>query len=174
MLLRHVGVRKLGALVESRKALVRYLDRQLDETGLFVRLNDVDFYRLAFVFCPPPVRVLLVALPAQSRRDAASVVSAYTSRLSAALYEEGRACFDEHTLADLGNRVGLGEGTGYNVMACCPGNPLLTRQDLDAAVERLTATARPLIPAMLAALAQPTQRNPQRPVAGPAGWNDQL
>ncbi len=51
MLLRHVGTRTLGALVESRQALVRYLERRLDETGLFVRLNDVDFYRLAFVFC---------------------------------------------------------------------------------------------------------------------------
>lgn len=173
MLLRHLGVAKLGALVETRQALVRYLERRLDETGLFVRLNDVDFYRLAFVFCPPQVRAAIDHLPPDRRTTAAKVVSVYTSMLNTALYQEGRVCFDEHTLKDLGNRVGLGETTGYTVMACCPGNPLLTRQHLDAALDQLVTAARPLVGPMLAAIsgAEASVSTPR--VAGPAGWSDQ-
>jgi glutamate/tyrosine decarboxylase-like PLP-dependent enzyme len=173
MLLRHLGVAKLGSLVEARQALVRYLDRRLEETGLFVRLNNVDFYRLAFVFCPPQVRAMIDSLAPDHKARAARVVSEYTSTLNTMLYHDGRICFDEHTLKDLGDRVGLGETTGYTVMACCPGNPLLTQQHLDAAVDRLVATARTLIGSMLAAITGEDGPVPVPRVAGPAGWSDQ-
>lgn len=118
MLLKHVGVEALGALVESRQALVRYLDRRLEESGLFVRLNDVDFYRLAFVCCPPRVRAALKALSGERRERAVRVISEYTSLLNAALYRDGRVCFDEHTLIDLGDRVGLGSADAGGPRPC--------------------------------------------------------
>lgn len=173
MLLRHVGIRRLGELVESRQAHVRYLERRIEDTGLFVRLNDVDFYRLAFVLCPPQVREAVRAMDPDHRRHAAQMISRYTSDLNTALYQAGEVCFDEHTLADLGDRVGTGAGTSYTIMAACPGNPLLTRDDLDDAVERLTAAARPLTGRLLMEVTDgvpaPEYR---RPVAGPAGWSD--
>ncbi|MCX5555397.1 pyridoxal-dependent decarboxylase [Streptomyces sp. NBC_00038] len=173
MLLRHVGTRVLGAMVEARQALVRYLERRLDETGLFVRLNDVDFYRLAFVFCPPGVRSALTGLDAAGRQRAAKVVSAYTSRVNTGLYQAGEVCFDEHSLADLADRVGAGAGTGYTIMAACPGNPLLTRADLDVAVERLVAEAQPLVEQMLAEIRGEAVHQQHAPrLSGPAGWND--
>ena len=89
MLLRHVGARRLADLVESRQAHVRYLERRIDDTGLFVCLNDVDFYRLAFVLCPPEVRQVILALDPERRRRAARIVSGYTSRLNTA--RTGRA-----------------------------------------------------------------------------------
>lgn len=173
MLLRHVGTRALGAMVEARQALVRYLERRLDETGLFVRLNDVDFYRMAFVFCPPAVRRVLTGLDAADRQRAAKVVSAYTSRVNTALYQSGEVCFDEHSLADLGDRVGAGPGVGYTIMAACPGNPLVTQADLDIAVERLVAEAQPLVEAMLEEIHGQSDRPSYTPrLSGPAGWND--
>lgn len=173
MLLRHVGTRALGAMVEARQALVRYLERRLDETGLFVRLNDVDFYRMAFVFCPPAVRRVLTGLDAADRQRAAKVVSAYTSRVNTALYQSGEVCFDEHSLADLGDRVGAGPGVGYTIMAACPGNPLVTQADLDIAVERLVAEAQPLVEAMLEEIHGRSDRPSYTPrLSGPAGWND--
>lgn len=173
MLLRHIGVHRLGDLVESRQAHVRYLERRIDATGLFVRLNDVDFYRLAFIFCPPEVRQAVLAFDPERRRRAARIISAYTSRLNTALYRSGEVCFDEHTLADLADRVGAGPGITYTVMAACPGNPLLTRNDLDHAVDRLTRAARPLVAAMLADIVHETDEPARRPtVAGPAGWSD--
>jgi glutamate/tyrosine decarboxylase-like PLP-dependent enzyme len=175
MLLKHFGTARLGAIVEGRLAHVRYLERRIDETGLFVRLNDVDFYRLAFVFCPPQAVLLIHAMRPEQRPSAAMVISRYTSQLNTQLYRSGQVCFDEHTLADLADRVGTGRGTGLTIMAACPGNPLLTRDDLDTAVDRLEAAARTLVAPMLADLsgdATPMAAGPPR-VAGPAGWSDE-
>ncbi|MFE6333977.1 pyridoxal-dependent decarboxylase [Streptomyces sp. NPDC057798] len=171
MLLRHVGTDTLGALVESRQALVRYLERRLDETGLFIRLNDVDFYRLAFVFCPPAVRRAVATLDPAGKKRAAKIISSYTSRVNTALYQAGEVCFDEHSLADLADRVGAGRGTSYTITAACPGNPLLTQHDLDVAVERLVDEALPLVQAMLTEISGNTTPNAPR-LSGPAGWND--
>jgi len=173
MLLRHVGARRLGDLVESRQAHVRYLERRIEETGLFVRLNDVDFYRLAFVLCPPQVRQALSVVHPIRRRQAAQTISRYTSQLNTTLYQAGEVCFDEHTLADLADRVGAGPGTSYTIMAACPGNPLLTRADLDHAVDRLVRAAKPLVGSLLAAIVDdsPVQEH-RTSVAGPAGWSD--
>lgn len=170
MLLKHVGTRALGELVEARQALVRHIQRRLDDTGLFVRLNDVDFYRVAFVFCPPPVRS---AIRRGADRDrAVAVVNSFTADLNERLYRSGLVCFDEHTLLDLDNRVELGSDRKYTVMACCPGNPLTTIADLNRAVEVLLAAARGLTTGMLAAL-DGVEHDAIDRVSGPAGWNDQ-
>jgi hypothetical protein len=82
-------------------------------------------------------------------------------------------CFDEHTLADLANRVGAGPGTSYTIMAACPGNPLLARTDLDDALDRLTDAGQHLVPAMLDDIANENgEQGTQLAVAGPAGWSD--
>jgi glutamate/tyrosine decarboxylase-like PLP-dependent enzyme len=171
MLIRHAGTRALGALVERRQAHVRYLERRLDDVGLFVRLNDVDFYRFAFVLCPPACRSAIGSMPAGDRGRAAAVVSHYTSLLNTQLYEAGEVCFDGHTLADLDDRVGTGAGTVLTIMAACPGNPLVSTDELDKAVERLVDRARPLATAMADDLRG--SLTPLRPaMAGPAGWAD--
>jgi glutamate/tyrosine decarboxylase-like PLP-dependent enzyme len=172
MLLRHVGTERLGQLVEARQALVRYLERRITETGLFVCLNDVDFYRLTFVFCPPAAKAVIVSLAPNERSDAARTISAYTSRLNTTLYRSGQVCFDEHTLADLGNRVGAGSDVAYTVMAACPGNLLVTQADLDEAVDCLVAEARPLVTALLADLDRRTTSAEADRHSGPAGWSD--
>ncbi|MFL6076973.1 MAG: pyridoxal-dependent decarboxylase [Mycobacteriales bacterium] len=174
MLLRHIGTRRLGDLVESRQAHVRYLERRIEDSGLFVCLNDVDFYRLAFVFCPPAVRAAL--RDGADPEATARLVSGYTSRLNTALYRDGVVCFDEHTLADLDDRVGTGAGRSYTIMATCPGNPLIERSDLDNAVASLVGYARRLVGPMLAEVrggpANGRAAPPTGSVGGPAGWSD--
>jgi hypothetical protein len=56
-------------------------------------------------------------------------------------------------------------------MAACPGNPLTTVDQIEAAVGELVDTARGLTGSLLDALARPTPE-PARPLAGPAGWSD--
>lgn len=79
MLLKNIGTRRLGKIAAARAELVRLLSRLLAESGLFVQLNDIDFYRLAFVFCPPAARAALRELPVE-RREAAVATSAPTPR----------------------------------------------------------------------------------------------
>lgn len=171
MLLKNVGTRRLGEIVAARTELVRLLSRLLGDSGLFVQLNDVDFYRLAFVFCPPAARAAIRVLPADRREAAVATLSSYTARLNEVLYRAGRVCFDEHTLRDLDDRVGLGAERTFTVMAACPGNPLTTVDQIEAAVEELVDTARGLTGPLLDALAGSTPE-PPRPLAGPAGWGD--
>lgn len=171
MLLKNIGTRRLGEIVAARTELVRLLSRLLADSGLFVQLNDVDFYRLAFVFCPPAARATIRELPVERREAAAGIVSAYSSRLNEALYGAGRVCFDEHTLRDLDDRVGLGTERTFTVMAACPGNPLTTVDRIEAAVDELVDTARGLTDPLLGALVGSTPERP-RPLAGPAGWSD--
>lgn len=173
MLLKHLGVRGLARLVESRQSLVRHLQRVLDDSGLFIRLNDVDFYRLAWVFCPPPIRVAIrQARDDHTRGRLRQLISAYISRINELLYREGRVCFDEHTLGDLDDRVELGTEGKYTIMASCPGNPLATMHDIDHAAGELVRTARTMIAPMLAAVDTNFDESPRR-IAGPAGWNDE-
>ena len=172
MMMRHIGIDNLGQLVEGRHALVRHLERRLDATGLFIRLNDVDFYRLAFVFCPPAVRAQIHQLDDDRRLHAARIVSDFTSRLNTTLYQGGEVCFDEHTLADLADRVGAGRGVGYTVMGACPGNPLLTQADLDAAIQRTVAAASCMVAPMLASIRGTTRDVGGSRIGGPAGWSD--
>lgn len=173
MLLKHLGTERLGELVESRHALVRHLQRRLDDTALFVRLNDVDFYRLAWVFCPPAVQAACRSTSDPKKLvQLRTLVSDYTARLNDLLYRRGQVCFDEHTLADLDDRVGMGAGAKFTIMASCPGNPLTTFRDIDRAVDDLVATARSLTDAMIAAL-DGEHAGDRRRLAGPAGWADQ-
>lgn len=171
MLLKNIGTRRLGEIVAARAELVRLLSRLIADSGLFVQLNDVDFYRLTFVFCPPAARAAFRELPAEQREGAAATISAYTARLNEALYRAGRVCFDGHTLRDLADRVRLGTERTYTVMAACPGNPLTTVDQIDAAVDELVDTARGLVGPLLDALAGSTPEQPQK-LAGPAGWSD--
>lgn len=171
MMLRHIGVRRLGDLVESRQALVRYLARRVDAAGLFIALNDVDFYRLAFVLCPPEARAIIARLDEADRQRAAKAVSAFTSELNTVLYRKGEVCFDEHTLADLGDRIGAGT-IGYMVMATCPGNLGLTQADLDLAIDRLIDAARPIATRLVAYLCEEINTAPVNGHGGPAGWSD--
>ncbi|MCW2569544.1 MAG: hypothetical protein JWN54_3641 [Mycobacterium sp.] len=171
MMLRHIGTRRLGRLVEQRQALVRHLERRIDAAGMFVRLNDVDFYRLAFVFCPPAVWAAIQQLEPAGHQRAVKIVSDYTSALNTHLYQAGQVCFDEHTLADLGNRVGAGRVT-YTVMGACPGDALLTPEDLDRAVAHLAEAAHPLTSGMLAAIRGAATDSRPAGLGGPAGWSD--
>lgn len=172
-LLKCLGTSRIGALVEQRQALILYLERRLAASPWFVALNDVDYYRLAFVFCPHDVLRDLHTLAEPERSTAAAIISSFTARLNELLYREGEVCFDEHTLNDLGNRLGLGTEHKYLIMGACPGNPLLTTSDIDAALDRLHLHAGSLAAGLRRALrrGEPVSREPA--VRGPAGWNDE-
>lgn len=171
MLFKHAGTRRLGKIVAARGELVRLLSRLLADSGAFVQLNDVDFYRLTFVLCPPAVRALLRELPVGRRERAVAIVGEYTARLGRRLYQDGRVCLDEHTLRDLDNRVGLGADRTFSVLAVCPGNPLTTVDQIEDAIDELVRAAQALTGPLLAALAT-DEPVPAAALAGPAGWSD--
>jgi glutamate/tyrosine decarboxylase-like PLP-dependent enzyme len=132
MLIKNLGVRGIGALIERRQDLNNRLVRRLKKSGWFTLLNDGSFYRTAFVFYPATVRLLAEqrglyeAAPEVLRK----VVNRATTEFSERLYQSGAAVFDAFSLADLDNRVGLGCEVSYSAMAMAVGQP-----DMDQAVE---------------------------------------
>jgi glutamate/tyrosine decarboxylase-like PLP-dependent enzyme len=173
MMLKHIGTTRLGELVDARHLLIQHLERRIDDAGLFVRLNDVDFYRLTFVLCPPSVRETIIRLPDERRRTALSAVNHFTSQLNSALYEAGGVCFDEHTLVDLSDRVGLGTSSKFVVLAACPGNALTTLADLEHSLTLLSTAARPLAKALAEAIGTKLDLDTAPRRTGPAGWEDE-
>lgn len=171
-LLKVLGTEAIGALVEQRQTLILYLERRLAASPWFVSFNDVDFYRLAFVFCPNDVLQGLHTLVGSERSSAAAAISSFTSQLNETLYREGGVCLDEHTLQDLGDRLGLGTNHKYLIIGACPGNPLLTVEDVDRAIDRLEAHAMSLAGQLRRALQVGGQSTQSPAVRGPAGWND--
>ena len=169
-MIKALGVETIGAVIEHRQALIRYLEKRIQESPLFVPFNQVDFYRLAFLFCPHDCLSLLADLPAEQQPVAVRILSHYTSRLNTLLYTSGLVCFDEHTLQDLGNRVGLGPHDKYTVMAACPGNPLLTETEIDDSLEILFEHARTLAEDLRSALVACEDSAETALVLGPAGW----
>jgi hypothetical protein len=111
--------------------------------------------------------------PLREEQQLRDLISTFTSRLNELLYQAGEFCFDEHTLADLDDRVGLGTGGSYTIMASCPGNPLTTFEDIDSAVKELVRSAQSLAQPMTNALRRGNSEVAKRRVAGPAGWADE-
>jgi glutamate/tyrosine decarboxylase-like PLP-dependent enzyme len=171
-MIKHLGVEGLGRLVEARQAHVRHLERRIASSSMFTVLNDVDFYRVAFVLCPPQARAEISRRDAAGRARGAALISDYTSKLNTLLYQEGRFCFDEHTLADLGDRLGVGCAT-VTVIAACPGSPAITLAQIDSAIDRLLEAAVPLAAELTAALRDDSPHAAAARHGGPAGWADE-
>jgi glutamate/tyrosine decarboxylase-like PLP-dependent enzyme len=181
MLMRHIGVDALGALVEARQSLSRLIEQRLWSSGLFVCLNDVDFYRVAFVFLPASVRqrVRKLARDPQLAPQLGRLVGSFSSRLGRALYEHGEVCLDEQTLLDLDDRTGLAGAGSLHVLAACPGNPLVDWDRLGPAMRELEVAAAQLVPAFehevdqLSAAPGGGGRDQLAPrLASPAGWSE--
>jgi hypothetical protein len=57
-------------------------------------------------------------------------------------------------------------------MGACPGDALLTPEDLDRAVAHLAEAAHPLTSGMLAAIRGAATDSRPAGLGGPAGWSD--
>lgn len=178
-LLRHIGRAGVAELVEARQETFEKMTDLLDDTGLFVRFGPAEFYRCAFVFCPPEARTQLADLATdQSRKGALrQIVSDCTADFCDLLYRSGRVVFDLFSLADLGDTLGLGTSGKYQVMGMCVGHPRIADATIDTIRTDLLDAANRIRPIMLNRLAElaesdatsTTPKNPSSPL-GPAGW----
>lgn len=170
-MLKSIGVEGLGATVELRQRAVEYLVRRIEESGLFIVFNKVDLYRCAFVLCPRDIALKLPDISASSRQRTVKIISAFTERLCKELYETGELCFDQHSLEDLSNRVGLGKSWNYSVMCCAPGNPLFTPTAIDENVSIMLRRAEPLADEMRTLIDSNQLPSNVRPRFSPAVWD---
>ncbi len=175
LLIKHLGLDGLDRVMTARRATFLDLVEVVQSTGCFTLLHEPSFYRLAFVFLPPRLRSLLGAtIRPEAQARARSLVDEFTLKFSERLYRDGRVIFDQFSLQDLGNVLGLGPTHKYQVMGLAVGHPVVPDQladrirevvgDLSASLatemeEAIRSTTDAVVDAVSAATA-----------SGPAGW----
>jgi hypothetical protein len=148
---------------------MKYVESQITSNSNFITLNDVDFYRLTFVFCPLELRAKFENLDPVKQNEMVDFVKEMTHKLCAQLYENNTVCIDEHALEDAGNKIGLGKDKKYNVMAISIGNPMMTIQDIDKAMNHLIIGAEALREEIGRRSLKLSTK--EYIIGGPAGWN---
>ncbi|KKP25046.1 MAG: Pyridoxal-dependent decarboxylase [candidate division TM6 bacterium GW2011_GWE2_31_21] len=144
-LIKTFGKSYLEEIVEKRERDAKFIAKKISETNKFVLLNDMELYRLAFVFIPRQVKNLLQHenLDESKKKSVKDCIDYFSHRLNQDLYEDGRLILDEFKLSDLANRVGLDLGMEkYCVMSISIGNPLLTEEVLRKNVKYLSNRAK--------------------------------
>jgi glutamate/tyrosine decarboxylase-like PLP-dependent enzyme len=174
--IKHLGRSGIAALVEARQVTFGELRQLLESTGYFAMIGTSDFYRCAFVYCPPPAATLIARLRTRPElRDPLRVViSRYTRCLCQRLYSSGEVVFDLFALQDLGDVLGLGAEAKLDVMGMCVGHPAVDRSVREEIRRQVVAAAedfvRPMVDDLLALEDGPAEEGGSSTVHGPAGW----
>lgn len=128
LLIKHLGVDKIGEIVEQRNNYFSELTAIIDRTGYFCTLSKSTFYRAVYVFYPEPIRnsIKKSNLSAHSIKN---FVDKYTVLFSDKLYTRGNVIFDLFSLMDVDNSVGLGCDITYKVIGVCCGHAEMSIED---------------------------------------------
>jgi glutamate/tyrosine decarboxylase-like PLP-dependent enzyme len=174
LLMKHLGVRGMGRVVDERQELNGRLTAVLQSTGLFIPFHRNDFYRQAFVFCPADVREAIArAVAAGSpRSELRELVSRNTRLFCDRLYRSGEVVFDLFSLQDLDDRVGLGPDAKYHVMAMAIGHASMDDKVIEgirSEVLRMGTEVRDRMLEELGSSAPPAPVEAAR-AHSPAGW----
>lgn len=128
LLIKHLGVKKIGEIVEQRNNYFSNLTAIIDSTGYFCPLSKSTFYRAVYVFYPDVIRSCVDELKL-SAHDIKNYIDKYTVLFSEKLYTRGNVIFDLFSLKDVDNSVGLGNGITYKVIGVCCGHAEMSIED---------------------------------------------
>ena len=128
LLIKHLGVDKIGEIVEQRNNKFSDLIAIIDRTGYFCLLSKSTFYRAVYVFYPGTVRNSVEKLNL-SAHDIKNFIDKYTVLFSDKLYTRGNVIFDLFSLMDVDNSVGLGRDITYKVIGVCCGHAEMSIED---------------------------------------------
>lgn len=170
LLIKHMGVKKIGETVEHRNLLFLRLVELLAQTGYFLPFHEPAFYRAVYVFFPEKARCLAKehnVTPARLKK----LIDKYTTLFSNLLYERGRVIFDLFSLADVGDSVGIGSSLSYKVIGVCCGHAELTEDDFLCIEQEIRLVAESVHQRMLKELSGSTSEIEVKPAKnGPASW----
>lgn len=175
LLIKHLGLDGFDRIMTERRATFLHLVEVVQSTGYFTLLHEPSFYRLAFVFLPPRLHgSLWAATTPDAQARARSLVDEFTLRFSEQLYRDGRVIFDQFSLQDLGDVLGLGTTHKYHVMGLAVGHPLVPDQLRDrirgVVGELGTSLATEMEDAIRGMTEAVFDAAPVATASGPAGW----
>ncbi len=179
MLISVMGTKGIGEVVEYRSIIARYAERLIDNSGLFVKLNDMDFYRMAFVFCPEKFHNYLIKygskLDQKQKESITDLINRYGCEVNQKLYRAGEVCLDKYSLYDVGNKLNLNIEEKFLVIAITAGNPLYTKASMKTSLNKLFKEAEKMIPKfekefILIVKEKHSIAEKLCDIGGPAGW----
>lgn len=129
LLIKHLGVKKIGEIVEQRNIHYNRLISIIEKTGFFCPLNKPSFYRSVYVFYPCKVKMVIENRHIFSNEQIHTIIDKYTVLFSDKLYRRGRVIFDLFSLKDINNSVGLGNDISYKVIGVCCGHAEMSTDD---------------------------------------------
>ncbi|MDD2505330.1 MAG: pyridoxal-dependent decarboxylase [Bacilli bacterium] len=136
-----MGKKSIGEIIESRFKIVKFAEKIMKENQDFITLNEIDIYRMAFVFCPDYIQKYITLNSGKINKNIVkklkSLIDKYSHIINQRLYESGKLCLDEYKLHDAGNKVGLGTEDRYIVFAITLGNPLFTKETIEKSLNIL-------------------------------------
>ncbi len=183
MLMKHLGIDGLSKAIEARQETNRTLTNVLKDSELFVLLNESQFYRQAFVFCPKPVHEFLQTeeLSPEQQKVARNLINRYSNKFNNALYQSGEIVFDAYQMNDLGDLLKLGRDDKFSVLSMSIGHAHIAPEIVGSIEHRLRTVGAGFAKDMIKDFAdldihvgaphRPADEGaePAKP-QGPAGW----
>lgn len=179
LLIKIMGKKGISETIEYRLKIAKFAEKIIKENEDFITLNEIDIYRMAFIFCPNYIQKYIKLnsgkIIDKKAKEIKNLIDKYNHAINQCLYESGKLCLDEYRLHDAGDKVGLGIEDRYLVFAISLGNPLFTEETIKKSLNILFKKARKIKIKMLAEFNNIIflKNNSSKTVdykSGPAGW----
>jgi L-2,4-diaminobutyrate decarboxylase len=177
-----MGTGGMEKTIEYRDKVAKFAEKLIIDSGYFITLNKMDFYRMAFVFFPKTLREYIDKhandLDDEKKQKIRELINKYDHIINQDLYESGNLCLDEYKLHDVGNKVGLGTADRFTVFAVTIGNPLYTKKTITKSMNFLFKKAKAVKKNMVTDFLNIVEskkntsnhNDSQEHALGPAGW----
>lgn len=179
ILIKTLGMEKLEDIINERQVLARYCEDLIEKSGHFCILNDMEFYRMTFVYYPKSVwkKIGTQVLTGEQKENIKNIIDEYTHNINEDLYRTGRICLDEFQFHDHANLTRLGSREKFVVMSITLGNPKQTKQNIRRSLEKLFVRAEQEEKSFSEKVDSVIKSNVshsnkiKREMFGPAGWS---
>jgi glutamate/tyrosine decarboxylase-like PLP-dependent enzyme len=178
MMISILGKKGIGETIEYRDRIAKYAENLIEKSGLFIKLNDMEFYRMAFVYCPDKFYRYLVKhgnnLNEKQKKNIVDLMNRYGYKLNQGLYVSGEVCLDKYNLHDVGNKLNLNTKDKFLVMAITIGNPLYTKLSMKNSLGKVFNEAKKITSdfekEFLLIINECSVAEKFCDIGGPAGW----
>lgn len=176
MFIKSLGTQKIEKIVEERHKNALFASKLIEKSKLFSIFNDMDFYRMAFVFYPEKIKNKVSKyLTPEIKKEIKKCIDFYSHKINQELYEEGSLCLDEFKLHDLSDSTNLSANEDrFLVLSITIGNPLYTRKTITKSLNLLFEKSNKYLKHMNRdinkIIKQKYNVNCEFKTYGPAGW----
>ncbi|MBT9151178.1 MAG: hypothetical protein DDT40_01363 [candidate division WS2 bacterium] len=128
LFIKGTGINAIEKLIERRHELSRFWYNLLSNNKNIVVLNNMDFYRIAFVIFPK--EKLKDFRKINDKEKIGYLISKYTKIVSDKIYKEGKVCIDEFKLKDFNKKLSDYDDIDYLVMGTTIANASTDEKNL--------------------------------------------